>query len=169
MKYFILFVLFFGSFPAQEVFCKEAPKVSMAAPTTDPKTLEQKIELRKYISGIQKLAKEAKIDADNAEKEAAQTRTELSAANENADVLQKFIDAQASQLNAALAEEKKAKEHDAKVTKQNSFLKLILGLEAALVALFVCLWLRVPSFGIYGLAATVAAPVIVFGLIKWIL
>jgi hypothetical protein len=148
---------------------KKEIRTAQLAPGSKVRTAQQDAELKEWIIGIQKLAQDAQKDAENAEREAALSRSELVAATENADTLQQAINAQGKQLNQALTEKKKAQEEVVKLTKKNNFLENILGIEAALIAILACLWLRVPSMGTYGLIATVAAPIVIFSLVKLIL
>lgn len=169
--------------PVKTTIVEKAPVVEVPVekvvlpPGAKIRTAQQDAELKDWIIGIQKNAKDATDLADKAEKDAAESRTNLQkaggslkAAQSNADTLQAAIDAQTKQMNQAIADKEKAVAKEAKTAKENSFLKTILGLEAAAVTALLCLWLKVPNLSPpWGLATTIAAPVIVFGLIKVIL
>jgi len=141
------------------------------------RTAKQEADLRDYILGIQRIAQEAIQKAKDAESEAADSRGELESidralteANRNTEILQGAINEQANALNSAITERDKARAHDEKTTRQNNTLKNILGAEAAAIAVLLLLWLGVPSLAPpWGLVATIAAPGIVFGLVKLIL
>jgi hypothetical protein len=139
-------------------------------PVVKTRTSQQQAELKEWVLGIKRIAKDAVVKADEAQKEAEISQGALAEANSHADTLQTQINEQTVLLNSAIIEKKKAVAHDEATTKENNFLKTILGFQAAAIALLICLWLKVPQLSIpYGIAATVLIPIAVFFAVKHIL
>ena len=143
-----------------------APAASHAPVVRDGmviRTVQQDAELKDWIVGLQgENQRNGELAAQVAAAEAT-VRASLKDADIRADALQVQVCALQSERDDAVAEDKK-------LTLENGRLKTILGIEAAVLALLACLWLRVPSLSPpWGLVATIAAPVIVFGIVKLIL
>src|SRR5687768_2560385 len=75
------------------------------------RTAQQDAELKDWIIGIQKLAQDAQLKADQAEKDAAEGRAKLDSANaelqsatKNTQLVQQAIDAQTKALNQAIVD-----------------------------------------------------------------
>lgn len=166
--YLTVFLMAFGGL-SEAAPVKAAPVSGVVT-----RTAQKEAELQDWIKGIQRLAVEAVDSAVAAEKEASDSRealadieARLEAAKVKTDGLQKSIDEQADALNQAKLDAAAAKKHDLETTKKNRTLTNIVGLEAALVAIFVCLWLRVPQLSFpWGLIATIAAGPLAFGAVK---
>lgn len=173
MKYLAFLCCFVCLYPI------EAQVVKKAVPVAQGKfrTAQQDAELKQWIIGIQDLARVAQDNADKAETEAVASRgaltkatEELTGANLQADKLQTQINLQTANLNQAIDDKNKAVALEQAVIKKNKFLETILAVEAAALAVFILLWLGVPNMAApWGLVATVASPVVVFGLTKLIL
>lgn len=119
------------------------------------RTLAQDAALKQWIIGLQ-----TQVDAAQADLKTSQTN---------------FADAQTKAV-VLQGEITDLANHDArettlaiKLAKEVSFLKTIIGIEAAVAAVLLCLWLRVPDLSPpWGLVATVAVGPLAFGVIKLI-
>lgn len=153
-----------------------------AAPVLKQRTAQQDAELKDWIIGIQRLAQESTERADAAEKENATVRTQslvvttqLDSVTQQLTMLQAQIDSVVKERDDALgtiaAQKVQLQQKDIKITaiqKQNAFLRTVIGIALGAVGLLICLWLRIPSMGIYGVGATIAAPLLIFTLVRFL-
>ena len=124
------------------------------------RTVQEDMELEDWISGIQKVTTQAQQQTKGALASQADTNAAFNAAIDKLDGLQTRIDALQKERDNALAAK-------AKLQHQNAIMSTVIAAEAAIAALFVCLWLKVPELDMpWGIVVTFGAPAVVFGAVK---
>jgi hypothetical protein len=124
------------------------------------RTIQQDAELKDWLQGIMRLSDENAAEAKAAQNSQAAAAAALGAAQQQVDEKQKEVDQEVKERDNALAAK-------AKLQHQNAIMSTVIAAEAAVAALFVCLWLKVPELDMpWGIVVTFGAPAVVFGAVK---
>lgn len=126
------------------------------------RTIQQDAELKDWITGAMAENARNAQRADAAQASESKVRAELTKAKQDNSLVQDQIILLKKTADAAVA-------HDAETTKENKTLKLWLACIGSVVALLLCLWLRVPDLSPpWGVVVSFGSPVIVFLLILFL-
>ncbi len=140
------------------------PKRTEMAP---PRTVQQDLELRDWIVGIQTVAQEAEKRADAADQEAQIARAQSVIAGAKLTEVQNQLATIQRLYDALLDQVRVLQERLAKAMKLLGEFSWIIGICLAFVVLLLMLWLHVPAMSPpWGLVACCALPLLALSVIK---